>query len=151
MIHQGTRLIPCDFIAFGQHHDILLANLFAQGRGAGVREDSRAGPVGGDSGLGAAPPRFRGQPPVEHDFGRASDPETLGKLIALYEHNVFTPGTIWGIDSFDPWASNWAGDWPSASSRNSRARKNRLSPHDSSTHLINHYRQLKEALWRLST
>ena len=77
--------------------------------------------------MAAAPPRFQGQPPVEDDFGRASDPETLGKLIALCEHNVFTPGTIWGIDSFDPWASNWAGDWRSGSSRNSRARKNRLS------------------------
>ena len=73
------------------------------GRGAGVREDSRAGPGGGDSGLAAAPPRFQGQPPVEDDFGRASDPETLGKLIAICEHNVFTPGTIWGMDPFDPW------------------------------------------------
>ena len=53
--------------------------------------------------MAGAPPHFRGQPPVERDFGRASHPETLGKLIALYEHNVFTPGTIWGIDSFDPW------------------------------------------------
>ena len=149
MIHHGTRLIPCDFIAFGQtlnplgrHHDILLA----------LREDGRAGPGGGDSGSAGAPPRFRGQPPVEHDFGRESDPETLGKLIALYEHNVFTPGTIWGMDSFDPWGVELGKQLAQRIVPELESKEEPALAHDSSTNnLINHYRQLKEALWRLST
>jgi Phosphoglucose isomerase len=77
MIHQGTRLIPCDSSPLARHSPRLAprhspGEPVRAGRGAGVREDSRAGSGGGDSGLAGAPPRFRGQPPVEHDFGRAS-------------------------------------------------------------------------------
>jgi len=100
MIHQGTRLIPCDFIAFGQalnplgrHHDILIANVLAQA------EALAFGKV--DS---PEPHRvFEGNRPSNMLFAEKLDPATLGKLVALYEHAVFTQGILWDIDSFDQW------------------------------------------------
>ncbi|MFZ9932643.1 MAG: glucose-6-phosphate isomerase [Chthoniobacterales bacterium] len=110
LIHQGTHLIPCDFIGFaktlnplGRHHDILMANMFAQaealafGKTAeqvkeeGTRED-------------LVPHRvFEGNRPSNTILADIVDPRTLGRLVALYEHSVFTQGVIWGINSFDQW------------------------------------------------
>jgi glucose-6-phosphate isomerase len=110
LIHQGTHLIPCDFIGFaktlnplGRHHDILMANMFAQAealafgktaeqvRAEGTRED-------------LVPHRvFQGNRPSNTILADIVDPRTLGQLVALYEHSVFTQGVIWNINSFDQW------------------------------------------------
>jgi glucose-6-phosphate isomerase len=110
LIHQGTRLIPCDFIAFveslnplGRHHDMLIANVFAQTEALAsgkTPEEVRA--EGTPEWL--VPHRvFEGNRPSNTILAQRLTPETLGKLVALYEHSVFTQGTIWSIDSFDQW------------------------------------------------
>jgi len=110
LIHQGTRLIPCDFIAFtktlnplGRHHDMLLANVFAQTEALAfgkTREQVKA--QGTPDWL--VPHRvFAGNRPSNTILADQLTPETLGKLVALYEHSVFTQGVIWNIDSFDQW------------------------------------------------
>jgi glucose-6-phosphate isomerase len=110
LIHQGTRLIPCDFIGFanslnplGRHHDILMSNVFAQGEALAfgktpeeVRAEGTAEEV--------VPHRvMEGNRPSNTILAERLTPATLGSLIALYEHSVFTQGAIWGIDSFDQW------------------------------------------------
>ena len=110
LIHQGTKLIPCDFIAFlpdaqsarpsSRHAD---GQRLRAGRGAGVRQDARAGQGRGHARLAGAASRLRGQSPVDTILAERLTPETLGKLVALYEHSVFTQGAIWNIDSFDQW------------------------------------------------
>ena len=110
LIHQGTRLVPCDFIGFnqalnplGDHHDLLMANVFAQpealafGKTAEeVREEGTPEEV--------VPHRvMEGNRPSNTILADRLTPETLGKLVALYEHSVFTQGTVWSIDSFDQW------------------------------------------------
>jgi len=110
LIHQGTRLIPCDFIAFshalnplGRHHDFLLANVFAQTEALAfgkTREQVKA--EGTPDSL--VPHRmFQGNRPSNTILAERLTPETLGKLVALYEHSVFTQGAIWDVDSFDQW------------------------------------------------
>jgi glucose-6-phosphate isomerase len=110
LIHQGTRLIPCDFIAFGQslnpvgrHHDILLANVFAQAEALAfgkTAEEVRAEGVAEE----LVPHRtFEGNRPSNMILLDRLTPAALGKLVALYEHAVFTQGVIWNIDSFDQW------------------------------------------------
>ena len=110
LIHQGTRLIPCDFIGFakpshdvGRHHDLLMANLFAQTEALAfgkTAEQVEAEGVPADQ----LPHRvFAGNHPTNTILAPALTPRTLGQLIALYEHKVFTQGTIWNIDSFDQW------------------------------------------------
>jgi glucose-6-phosphate isomerase len=110
LIHQGTRLIPCDFIAFsktlnpiGRHHDLLIANVMAQSEalafGKTVEEVKKEGTPDW-----LVPHRvFEGNRPSNTIFGEVLTPETLGKLVALYEHSVFTQGVIWNINSFDQW------------------------------------------------
>jgi glucose-6-phosphate isomerase len=110
LIHQGTELIPADFIGFmqtlnplGDHHDLLMANVFAQTEALAfgktpqqVREEGTAEEL--------VPHRtFDGNRPTNTILAERLDPETLGALVALYEHSVFTQGAIWGIDSFDQW------------------------------------------------
>jgi glucose-6-phosphate isomerase len=110
LIHQGTTLIPCDFIAFhrtlnrlGRHHDLLLANVLAQAEALAfgktadeVRAEGTAEPL--------VPHRtFEGNRPTSVILADRLTPETLGTLVALYEHSVFTQGVIWHIDSFDQW------------------------------------------------
>ncbi|HKO12455.1 MAG TPA: glucose-6-phosphate isomerase [Acidobacteriaceae bacterium] len=110
LIHQGTRLIPCDFIGFaktlnplGNHHDLLMANVFAQGEALAFGktvEDVKA--EGTPEWL--VPHRvFEGNRPSSTFLLQELTPETLGKLVAMYEHSVFTQGVIWQIDSFDQW------------------------------------------------
>jgi len=110
LIHQGTRLIPCDFIGFmkplnslGRHHDMLLANVFAQTEALAFgKTDAQVKAEGTPDWL--VPHRvFEGNRPSNTLLAESLTPETLGKLVALYEHSVFTQGTIWSIDSFDQW------------------------------------------------
>ena len=110
LIHQGTRLIPCDFIGFyktlnpvGRHHDILMANVFAQAEALAFGKT--ADEVKAEGVAEALVPHkvFEGNRPSNVILADQLTPEVLGKLIALYEHAVFTQGTIWGIDSFDQW------------------------------------------------
>ncbi len=110
MIHQGTRLIPCDFIAFsktlnpiGRHHDILLANIFAQTEALAFGKTPEQVKAEGTA-ESLVPHRvFEGNRPSNTIMMDLLTPEALGKLIALYEHSVFTQGVIWNIDSFDQW------------------------------------------------
>ncbi|GAB4260651.1 MAG: glucose-6-phosphate isomerase [Methylomicrobium sp.] len=110
LIHQGTRLIPCDFIAFdqalnplGNHHDLLLANVFAQAEALAFGKSAEQVRLEGTP-ENLVPHRiFEGNRPSNMLLLHRLTPESLGKLVALYEHNVFTQGVIWGINSFDQW------------------------------------------------
>jgi glucose-6-phosphate isomerase len=153
LIHQGTRLIPCDFIGFCQpvqpldsHHDLLMANCFAQ------TEALAFGKTAAEVEAEGVPPAlvphrtFDGNRPTNTILAPKLTPETLGKLIALYEHKVFVQGTIWNINSFDQWGVELG-----------KVLANRLSSqlagdsepdlgHDSSTNaLVRRYRRLRAA------
>jgi len=110
LIHQGTRLIPCDFIAFaqplnalGHHHDILLANVFAQAEALAFGKTSKQVEAEGTPEWLVPHRVFEGNRPSNTILMQRLTPETLGMLIALYEHSVFTQGVVWNIDSFDQW------------------------------------------------
>ncbi|MEP6714863.1 MAG: glucose-6-phosphate isomerase [Terriglobia bacterium] len=110
LIHQGRKLIPCDFIGFGtplnslgDHHDILIANLFAQAEALAFGKTTAEVKAEGTPDWLAPHRTFEGNRPSNMILAERLTPETLGKLIALYEHNVFTQGVIWQIDSFDQW------------------------------------------------
>jgi glucose-6-phosphate isomerase len=110
LIHQGTRLIPCDFIAFcrplnplGNHHDLLLANVFAQTEALAFGKTPEAVKAERTPDWLLPHRVFEGNRPSNTILAEQLTPETLGKLVALYEHSVFTQGTIWNIDSFDQW------------------------------------------------
>jgi glucose-6-phosphate isomerase len=110
LIHQGTKLIPCDFIAFsralnpiGRHHDLLLANVFAQAEALAFGKTSEEVAAEGTAPALVPHKTFEGNRPSNTIFLDELTPEALGKLVALYEHNVFTQGAIWDIDSFDQW------------------------------------------------
>ncbi len=151
MIHQGTRLIPCDFIAFahaltplGQHHDILVANVFAQAEALAFGKTLEQVKAEGipDS---LAPHRvFEGNRPSNMILADRLTPQTLGRLVALYEHSVFTQGAIWNINCFDQWGVELGkalaqAILPELASPTAAALK-----HDSSTNnLIQRYRKMK--------
>lgn len=110
MIHQGTTLIPCDFIGFcrtlnplGNHHDLLMANVFAQSQALAFGKTSAQVAAEGVPDWLIPHRTFAGNRPSNTLLAEQLTPETLGKLIALYEHSVFTQGVIWHIDSFDQW------------------------------------------------
>jgi glucose-6-phosphate isomerase len=110
LIHQGTRLIPCDFIAFaqplnrlGRHHDILLANVFAQSEALAFGKTAEQVKAEGTSDRLVPHRVFEGNRPSNTVLMERLTPEALGKLVALYEHSVFTQGAMWDIDSFDQW------------------------------------------------
>jgi glucose-6-phosphate isomerase len=110
LIHQGTRLIPCDFIAFakplnvvGRHHDMLLANVFAQTEALAFGKTPEQVKAEGTPDWLVPHRVFEGNRPSNTILAERLTPETLGKLVALYEHAVFTQGVIWNIDSFDQW------------------------------------------------
>ena len=110
MIHQGTKLIPCDFIGFvkplnplGRHHDLLLANMFAQAEALAFGKTSQEVFAANTPEWLVPHKTFEGNRPSSTILLDRLTPEALGKLIALYEHSVFTQGIIWGIDSFDQW------------------------------------------------
>ena len=110
LIHQGTRLIPCDVIAFhqplnplGSHHDLLMANVFAQTEALAFGKTAEEVKNEGTPDWLVPHRVFEGNRPSNTILAERLTPETLGKLIALYEHSVFTQGVIWNIDSFDQW------------------------------------------------
>jgi len=110
LIHQGTRLIPCDFIAFarslnplGEHHDLLLANVLAQGEALAFGKTADEVKMEGSPDWLVPHRTFEGNRPSNTLLLERLTPAALGKLVALYEHSVFTQGTIWNIDSFDQW------------------------------------------------
>ncbi len=135
LIHQGTRLIPADFIGFveatdpiGNHHDLLMANFFAQTEALAFGQDHED-----------PQRRFTGNRPTTTIMADRLDPATLGRLIALYEHKVFTQGAIWGINSFDQFGVE-LGKVLATSIEPELTSEDELD-HDSSTNaLINHYR-----------
>ena len=152
LIHQGTRLVPCDFIAFhetlnplGRHHDILMANVFAQA------EALAFGKTPGQVKAEGTPDRlvphrvFEGNRPSNLILARRLTPETLGKLVALYEHIVFTQGAIWSIDSFDQWGVELGKQLAQRIIPELESREKPALAHDSSTNtLISLYRKSKE-------
>jgi glucose-6-phosphate isomerase len=152
LIHQGTRLIPCDFIAFartlnplGRHHDMLLANVLAQAEALAfgrTREEVEA--EGTPEGL--APHRvFQGNRPSNTILAERLTPETLGALVALYEHSVFTQGVIWNIDSFDQWGVELGKVLAQRIIPELESGTDPALGHDSSTNnLIRRYRRLRQ-------
>ena len=152
LIHQGTRLIPCDFIAFahplnalGRHHDILMANVFAQAEALAFGKTPEQVRAEGTPDWLVPHRVFEGNRPSNVILAERLTPETLGKLVAVYEHIVFTQGVIWNINSFDQWGVELG-----------KALAQRIIPeiesseepelaHDSSTNnLIRRYRHSKE-------
>ncbi len=153
LIHQGTRLIPCDFIAFGRalnplgrHHDMLLANVFAQTEALAfgkTREQVKA--EGTPDSL--VPHRvFQGNRPSNTILAERLTPETLGKLVALYEHSVFTQGVIWNVDSFDQWGVELGKVLAQRIIPELESEAEPALAHDSSTNnMIRRYRKLRSA------
>jgi glucose-6-phosphate isomerase len=152
LIHQGTRLIPCDFIAFskplnplGRHHDMLIANMCAQTEALAFGKTAEQVNAEGTPEWLVPHRVFEGNRPSNTIFAEKLTPEVLGKLVALYEHSVFTQGVIWNIDSFDQWGVELG-----------KALAQRIIPeiedkdgpklaHDSSTNnLITYYRNSKD-------
>jgi glucose-6-phosphate isomerase len=149
LIHQGTRLIPCDFIGFmrslnplGDHHDLLTSNVFAQPEALAfgktpeqVREEGTADAI--------VPHRvMEGNRPSNVILAEHLDPRTLGSLVALYEHSVFTQGAIWGIDLFDQWGVELGKQLAKRIIPELQAAEEPEFAHDSSTNnLIRRYRQ----------
>jgi glucose-6-phosphate isomerase len=154
LIHQGTRLIPCDFIAFGQaltplgrHHDMLLANVFAQAEALAFGKT--AGEVKAEGTPDWLVPHrvFEGNRPSNVILAKKLTPEVLGKLVALYEHSVFTQGAIWNIDSFDQWGVELGKQLAQRIIPELENKTESELNHDSSTnHLIRRYRHLKGEL-----
>jgi len=152
MIHQGTRLIPCDFITFARplnavvrHHDILLANVFAQAEALAfgkTREEVEAE----NTPEWLVPHRiFEGNRPSNTLLAEQLTPATLGKLVALYEHSVFTQGAIWGIDSFDQWGVELGKVLAQRIIPELESETEPTLGHDSSTkNLMRRYRNMKE-------
>jgi glucose-6-phosphate isomerase len=151
LIHQGTKLIPCDFIGFNQalnplgpHHDLLMANFFAQTEALAFGKTAEEVAADGVPDFQVPHRTFEGNRPTNTMLADRLTPETLGKLVALYEHKVFVQGTIWNINSFDQWGVELG-----------KVLANRIIPelesseepeltHDSSTNtLIKRYRKLR--------
>jgi glucose-6-phosphate isomerase len=153
LIHQGTRLIPCDFIAFyqtlnplGRHHDILLANVFAQAEALAFGKTPEQVKAEGTPDWLAPHRVFEGNRPSNTILAERLTPETLGKLVALYEHSVFTQGTIWNIDSFDQWGVELGKQLAQRIIPELESKEKPALNHDSSTsNLIYQYRKSKNA------
>src|SRR6476469_9292309 len=151
LIHQGTRLVPCDFIGFlrsnnpiGDHHDLLMANVFAQSEALAfgktpeqVRAEGTPEPI--------VPHRvMEGNRPSNTILAERLTPQTLGALVALYEHSVFTQGAVWGVDSFDQWGVELGKVLAKAIVPELQAEEEPELGHDSSTNaLIRRYREMR--------
>jgi glucose-6-phosphate isomerase len=151
LIHQGTRLIPCDFIAFarplnplGRHHDLLLANVFAQTEALAFGKTAAEVKAEGTPDWLVPHRLFEGNRPSNILLLEALTPAALGKLVALYEHSVFTQGTIWHIDSFDQWGVELGKALAQRIIPQLEAPTEPTLEHDSSTNaLIRRYRKLR--------
>jgi len=153
LIHQGTRLIPCDFIGFGQplnplgpHHDMLLANVFAQGEALAFGKTPEEVKAEGSPDWLVPHRTFEGNRPSNTLLLERLTPAALGKLVALYEHSVFTQGAIWHIDSFDQWGVELGKVLAQRIIPELGGRAEPVLKHDGSTNaLIRRYRKLKGA------
>ncbi len=153
LIHQGTSLIPCDFIAFvealnplGRHHDILLANVFAQSEALAFGKTPEQVKAEGTADWLIPHRVFEGNRPSNTLIAERLTPGTLGKLVALYEHSVYTQGVIWNIDSFDQWGVELGKVLAQRIIPELESKKEPALGHDSSTnHLIRRYRNRKES------
>jgi len=154
LIHQGTQLVPCDFIAFGRslhpighHHDILMANVFAQAEALAFGKT--AGQVKAEGTVDSMVPHrvFEGNRPSNTILAERLNPETLGKLVALYEHSVFTQGAIWQINPFDQWGVELGKALAQRIIPELESKAEPKLDHDSSTNaLIRRYRKYREAV-----
>jgi glucose-6-phosphate isomerase len=153
LIHQGTRLIPCDFIAFaeplnplGRHHDMLLANVFAQAEALAFGKTREQVAAEGTPEHLIPHRVFVGNRPSNTILADRLTPETLGKLVALYEHSVFTQGAVWDIDSFDQWGVELGKQLAQRIIPELEAAQEPRLVHDGSTNtLIRRYRARKAA------
>jgi glucose-6-phosphate isomerase len=153
LIHQGSSLIPCDFIAFvqplnplGRHHDMLLANVFAQSEALAFGKTPEQVKAEGIPDWLVPHRVFNGNRPSNTILAHRLTPETLGKLVALYEHSVFTQGTIWQINSFDQWGVELGKALAQRIIPETESEAEPTLDHDSSTNsLIRRYRERKKA------
>ncbi len=154
LIHQGTRLIPCDFIAFskplhrlGRHHDLLISNVFAQTEALAFGKTPTQVEAEGTPEWLVPHRVFEGNRPSNTIFVERLTPETLGKLVALYEHSTFTQGAIWNIDSFDQWGVELGKVLAQRIIPELESKEEPKLDHDSSTNnLITYYRKSKETV-----
>jgi glucose-6-phosphate isomerase len=152
LIHQGTRLIPCDFIAFsktlnplGRHHDILIANVCAQAEALAFGKTAEQVKAEGTPEWLVPHKVFEGNRPSNTILADKLTPETLGKLVALYEHSTFTQGAVWNIDSFDQWGVELGKALAQAIIPELESKAKPKLAHDSSTNnVISYYRKSKE-------
>lgn len=152
LLHQGTRLVPCDFIAFGQtlnalgrHHDMLVANVFAQGEALAFGKTAEQVKAEGTPDWLVPHRVFEGNRPSNTILVDRLTPGALGKLVALYEHSVFTQGTIWDIDSFDQWGVELGKVLAQRIIPELDGSSDPTLGHDSSTNnLIRRYRKLRD-------
>ena len=152
LIHQGTRLIPCDFIAFGQplnplgqHHDLLMANVFAQTEALAFGKTPEQVKAEGTPDALVPHRVCEGNRPSNTILAERLTPATLGKLVALYEHAVFTQGTIWNINSFDQWGVELGKVLAQRIIPELASKAETTLNHDSSTNaLIRRYRNMKQ-------
>jgi glucose-6-phosphate isomerase len=157
LIHQGTKLIPCDFIGFlqtlnplGNHHDLLMSNVFAQAEALAFGKTAEEVRAEGTPDWLVPHRTFEGNRPSNVILAERLTPETLGKLVALYEHSVFTQGTIWQIDSFDQWGVELGKVLAKKIIPELEAADEPSLKHDSSTNtLIRRYRDLKRGAARI--
>jgi len=153
LIHQGTKLVPCDFIGFcqslnplGNHHDLLMSNVFAQAEALAFGKTAEEVKKEGTPDWLVPHRTFEGNRPLNTILAERLTPEILGKLVALYEHSVFTQGVIWDIDSFDQWGVELGKVLAARIIPELDDSKDPDLKHDSSTNaLIRHYRKLKNA------
>jgi glucose-6-phosphate isomerase len=153
LIHQGTRLVPCDFIGFcqtlnpvGRHHDLLMANVFAQAEALAFGKTADQVRAEGTPDWLVPHRTFEGNRPSTVILADRLTPETLGKLVALYEHSVFTQGTIWDINSFDQWGVELGKALAERIVAELERADDATLRHDSSTNaLIRRYRQRRLA------
>jgi glucose-6-phosphate isomerase len=152
LLHQGTKLVPCDFIGFcepanaiGRHHDLLMANLFAQTEALAFGKTAAEVRAEGVPDELVPHRTFPGNRPTNTILGERLTPAALGSLIALYEHKVFVQGTIWRIDSFDQWGVELGKKLADRIVREIESEKPSDVDHDDSTNaLIRRYRRARE-------
>ncbi|HZU66121.1 MAG TPA: glucose-6-phosphate isomerase [Ktedonobacteraceae bacterium] len=151
LIHQGTKLIPCDFIGFcqtlnplGRHHDLLMANFFAQTEALAFGKTAEEVAKDGVPSFQVPHRTFEGNRPTNTILVERLTPETLGKIIALYEHKVFVQGTVWDINSFDQWGVELGKVLANRIIPELESKEEPKLTHDSSTNtLIQRYRKLR--------
>ena len=153
LIHQGTRIVPCDFIGFahslnplGRHQDLLMSNVFAQGEALAFGKTADQVRAEGTPEEVVPHRVMEGNRPSNTILAERLTPQTLGSLVALYEHSVFTQGAVWGIDSFDQWGVELGKVLAKAIIPELEAAAEPKLGHDSSTNaLIRHYRAQRDA------